>query len=194
MKSNYPLGKCQCGCGGDTNLNPKKKQPYDFLRGHGTRAKTLPDGRRVCKYCGEAKPLEDFVKREWNHADGRDNRCKNCYAAKQREYYNRNREQYSRASKNRSLKRKYGIDLGQFEQLLEDQNHQCAICDQQLEISWDGKWKNGNSRNSRLDHCHKNGVVRGILCHNCNAGLGMFDDSSMRLSRAIKYLQKESTV
>ena len=55
----------------------------------------------------------------------------------------------------------------------------CAIC------------KNPNIANRRLgvDHDHKTNEIRGLLCHNCNLGLGYFKDSTELLSRAIKYLQ-----
>lgn len=41
-----------------------------------------------------------------------------------------------------------------------------------------------------LDHCHNSGVARGILCANCNRGLGLFKDDTDRLQRAIDYLGK----
>ena len=41
-----------------------------------------------------------------------------------------------------------------------------------------------------IDHCHSTGVVRGVLCRNCNTGLGLFKDNADLLRRAIKYLAK----
>lgn len=60
--------------------------------------------------------------------------------------------------------------------LLDKQNFACAIC---------------GSRERRLgiDHCHKTGFVRGMLCNPCNSGLGFFQDEVALLARAIVYLQ-----
>lgn len=40
-----------------------------------------------------------------------------------------------------------------------------------------------------VDHCHSSGKVRGLLCHNCNRALGLFQDSMSSLTRAIEYLK-----
>lgn len=54
----------------------------------------------------------------------------------------------------------------------------CAIC--------------GGTANLVIDHCHRTGVIRGVLCSSCNAGLGMFGDSTERLVAAIEYLTRTS--
>ena len=45
-----------------------------------------------------------------------------------------------------------------------------------------------------VDHCHKTGKVRGMLCHNCNRGLGLFQDSMVNLKSAYKYLEGSTTI
>jgi len=45
-----------------------------------------------------------------------------------------------------------------------------------------------------VDHCHKTGVVRGLLCHNCNRALGLFHDSVDTMKRAITYLEGATTI
>ena len=170
-----PPGFCQCGCGEQTRIDPKTKQPREYVRGHNRRAITLSDGRRICRKCGEAKPLEEFTKRSSERfVDGRDPWCKKCYAAKQRYYYQRSREQYATASYRRKIKNKYGISWDQFEQRLKEQGGGCAICD--------------STDNLVVDHCHDSGRARGIICKPCNTGIGQLGDNAERVLRAAKYL------
>lgn len=75
----------------------------------------------------------------------------------------------------------YGLTLDQFNQMLEDQSGACLIC--------------GHSDMSKpnffplVDHCHKTGRVRGLLCMNCNQGIGKMQDSPELLRAAIAYLE-----
>lgn len=70
-----------------------------------------------------------------------------------------------------------------FDALLKKQGGRCAIC-------WVIPTK-GIGRETKLavDHCHATGRVRGLLCMNCNVGLGLFKDSQARLAMAIAYLR-----
>lgn len=83
------------------------------------------------------------------------------------------------------LKRTFGISLDQYQELLKAQGNKCAICDKQRT----GVKTKGKRENSlHVDHCHTTGKVRGILCNNCNAGIGHFKDSPELLKNAILYL------
>lgn len=73
---------------------------------------------------------------------------------------------------------KYGINKNDFDKLLSDQNNVCAICEEESDY---------NSLN--VDHDHLTGRVRGLLCGNCNKGIGLFKDSSDLLIKASKYLK-----
>lgn len=59
-----------------------------------------------------------------------------------------------------------------------EQHGKCAVCQRQFE----------DVMSAHLDHCHKTDTVRGLLCMNCNVGLGFFKDNVDLLVRAIAYL------
>lgn len=82
---------------------------------------------------------------------------------------------------NKRYKERYGITFEQYKQMLKNQNHKCAICGID-EV---------DSRNNKLcvDHCHTTGKVRMLLCHNCNCGLGHFQDNPELLIKASEYLK-----
>lgn len=77
-----------------------------------------------------------------------------------------------------ALKRKYGLSVPEFATLLRIQNGQCAICNE--------------GRNLVVDHCHQSSRVRGLLCHSCNYGIGMFGDNSETINSAITYLTQHA--
>lgn len=79
------------------------------------------------------------------------------------------------------LKKKYGIDLNQYNQLLKDQNDCCKICETH---------KSNFNKALAVDHCHESGKVRGLLCASCNTGLGQFKENSTLLGKAFIYLQR----
>lgn len=79
----------------------------------------------------------------------------------------------------KNLKHNYGLTVEEFEALLLAQAGVCAICSQP-------------SRSAKplcVDHCHVTGRVRGLLCQHCNTAIGMMEDSTDRLKKAIAYLE-----
>ncbi len=128
---------------------------------------------KTCNICKVELPLESFF-RHPHTRDRRQSRCKTCSL----EYHNtRNRTAPSNWRKYQF--KKYGMTLEDYEQLVRDQDNCCAIC--------------GNSPDStvlHVDHCHRTGKVRGLLCGNCNRGLGFFNDSPPLFEAAIRYLKK----
>jgi hypothetical protein len=75
----------------------------------------------------------------------------------------------------------YGITCADYERMLQAQFGGCAICGRGQSRSSDD--------NLYIDHCHKTGRVRGLLCTACNAGLGQFQDDPKLLRRAARYLK-----
>lgn len=79
---------------------------------------------------------------------------------------------------------RFRITLEQYQDLLKKQNCKCAICGFKLNIE-----KNSSAKDApHIDHCHKTGKVRGILCQSCNFGIGFLKDSVGNLEKAIEYL------
>lgn len=74
----------------------------------------------------------------------------------------------------------YRLSLEQYEQMIEDQGGACAICGRRPEFVDD----------LLIDHNHATGAVRGLLCHNCNVGIGQLQDSPDVLEAAIRYLEE----
>lgn len=98
-------------------------------------------------------------------------------SARQRAYYARNREAVLARLKAGHYERLYGITEAQALALLASQGGKCAMCDKQLP----GLGKGAGV----IDHDHKTGRVRGVLCDKCNLGLGYVEKY---LARALRYL------
>lgn len=80
-----------------------------------------------------------------------------------------------------NLKKKFGITVEQYDQMMRAQLNRCAIC--RIHQSQE-------KRRFAVDHDHSSGKIRGLLCINCNRGLGAFKDSDEMLAEAIEYLRK----
>ena len=96
-----------------------------------------------------------------------------------RKKYTKDNAEYLR---NYRLIKNFGIDISQYDLLLESQNYKCAIC---------GSTETGakHQKYFSVDHCHETGKVRGLLCKPCNIMLGEAKDNPTILSKAIDYLK-----
>lgn len=84
-----------------------------------------------------------------------------------------------RSAHNQHLRKTYGISIVEYELILEAQGGKCAIC------------KGGTSkRHFAVDHNHKTGEVRGLLCGRCNTALARFMDNRTNVWRAYRYLKE----
>lgn len=183
-----PFGYCHCGCGNKTNLwtqsytylGVKKGDPRKFIKGHYKKEKIIlyatchPDRiARTNGLCGSCYNKSLYDKNP----------------EKRNEMLRRNRERAklkphdSKKNIERQLKSRYKIDLKQYENLLQSQSNGCAIC---------GKKTAFNSGIGRLhvDHCHKTGIIRGLLCSQCNTTLG--NAESIGLGKILSYLYGEN--
>lgn len=136
---------------------------HKILRKHGVpgRKSWAQTGERKCSQCGEVLPMSEFYRKQ-------DYWCKKCTSEHKRE--NRDYNWYYMHT--------YNITEDDYNEMLDEQNGKCAIC--------------GSKTKARLhiDHDHETGEIRGLVCTNCNTGLGMFKDNIEFLSQAIHYLSK----
>lgn len=91
---------------------------------------------------------------------------------------------YAEQVRRTALRWSYGITPEDYDQMLKKQRGKCAIC---------GLPDPGQKGKKFLciDHDHKTGKVRGLLCHRCNRGLGLLFDSIKAVEKAVKYLKGE---
>lgn len=131
----------------------------------------FPDCKR-CPKCGEVKALSEFTLRLTGPRKGEPvAHCKVCDNEGFREKKKRDPRRYELYEWKSKLKRLYGITSEQYYAMLAAQGGVCAIC-------------GGHSRRKGrpverlcVDHCHKTGRVRGLLCIRCNCALRYFDDA-----------------
>lgn len=93
-----------------------------------------------------------------------------------------NKETVNLKYKDNILKHRFNITIEDFNLMLEKQNNCCMIC---------GINQDSLQRFLSVDHDHKTGKVRDLLCNNCNAGLGLFNDSIEILKNALIYLKNQ---
>lgn len=79
------------------------------------------------------------------------------------------------------LRNKFGVTRDDIERMLEEQNHQCAICLVDIDLF--------TKALMHLDHDHYNGKLRALLCGTCNVGIGMLQDSPEVMRRAANYIK-----
>jgi hypothetical protein len=120
---------------------------------------------RRCRLCGTEKPLSEFYERK--DLGTHRTECKVCVIERQRY-------------------RTLGVCNTRYDEMLVSQGGACAICDSSL----------NSSRYTKLavDHDHRTGKVRGLLCTSCNTGIGLFKDSPERLQAAIRYLRRSEDI
>ena len=135
-----------------------------------------------CSTCRQSLPETEFyANAAWG--DRLDNLCKECRLAHNR----RNREKLTPAAKERRRrksmenwrKRQYGLSAGDIWRLRRASNDCCMACHR----------PRGEGRDLHIDHNHKTGEVRGILCATCNRALGYVYDSPERLRALADYLE-----
>ena len=159
---------------------------------------------KTCAKCGRNRPIDDFHKQKGG--DGHRSRCRDCIneqirplrkawwqkhratALKQnkswktanpdrvkatwKSWYQKNRVRVI----NNWRKRKYGLSFEEYEKLITSQKGLCKVCCEAAQLV--------------VDHCHKSGAVRGLLCGQCNSILGFVREDISILQGLIIYLER----
>ena len=145
---------------------------------------------KICTKCGVEKKKSEFSTQR-SRKGGLHSWCKSCMTIKTSKYQKTPRgkevhhrycssDKFKKVCRIADLKRHYGITIDEYDRLFESQGGKCAICNTE---------DNGGKR-FYVDHNHNSGIVRGLLCINCNAALGHYKDSIEIHLNAIYYLNK----
>lgn len=135
---------------------------------------------KLCTKCNRGyPPTSEYFYKDSKTKDGLNSWCRICHLSHSKKWQKENPEKV----KNMQLRSKFGVSLEWYNITLEKQNHCCAIC---------GKNEKEFKNKLYVDHNHETGEIRGLLCVNCNAGLGSFKESTWALNKAIQYLYKNA--
>jgi hypothetical protein len=138
-----------------------------------------------------SKDVDEYRRKKKEYAKTPEQKAKRTqymqtYRAKNRERMNEQARKSHSASlvtrsyeyrRNSFLKTKYGITLDDYKKMLEDQNGLCLIC---------GIDTPRGNKSWHVDHCHKTGKVRGLLCNYCNPRLGFYETYKEKIETYLK--------
>jgi hypothetical protein len=159
----------------------------------------LEINRKACRTCKEIKPESTaffYFRKENNKFRTQCIECDKLQKKKQREAnkdkINRERrEKYKSCEETRlkardqRLKYTFGINIEEYNKMFEKQNGCCKICNIH---------QSKMERRFAVDHCHETDIIRGLLCDNCNLGLGNFQDNPEFLEVAKSYLENKGDI
>ena len=138
---------------------------------------------KICTGCQHKKPLSEFFSRGGKLAHLYKSQCKSCMQAKRLEWGQQNCDHLNDWRRNnwvvtnRRLRRR-GATQEMYNAMYEAQKGCCALCNGPEEkFTW-----------LCIDHDHETGKIRGLLCPNCNRGLGLLKDSASLLQKAAEYI------
>ncbi len=146
---------------------------------------------KFCSKCNEVKPEMAYFKYK-KSKDGLQVNCKICTYKNLKQWRKKNPDKVKKIAKtfrtqnengyyNSFYKSKYKISFDYYNELVKKQDSKCKIC---------GIDQSELDRRLAVDHCHETGKVRGLLCGNCNKGIGNLQESVMILESAITYLKE----
>lgn len=130
---------------------------------------------KVCKQCGKEGSLDLFQK-DITKKDKVRPECKECTAANRKKRYS------PVVNRKNNMQKNFGKGiLETYKHLFDLQGGVCAICQSP---------ENGRYAHLSVDHNHDTGKIRGLLCNNCNRGIGLLKDDPKILEQAKEYIEK----
>jgi hypothetical protein len=142
-------------------------------------------GEKLCLKCNLKQPLTEFTTRQSGPRTGQlVAHCKSCNREttnkRSRDRRKADPNYYEKFDRPAKLRSQYGITVEDYDVMFSQQDHGCGICGV--------KTPGGRTKHFHVDHDHDTGSVRGLLCHKCNRGLGLFNDDPVILDMALQYL------
>ena len=131
--------------------------------------------KKTCNTCGVEKPIAGFYKHK-DFKDGRRVKCSSCTQKAGAEYRKKNKEKF----KFYKIKASYGLSAEDYNKMFAAQKGCCKTC---------GAHTSTVDRGLCVDHEHKTGKVRGLLCNNCNMAIGKVKENVEVLQNIIQYLR-----
>lgn len=132
-----------------------------------------------CPKCKKYLSREHFYKSYWNESGSP---CRSCNAVRLKTMRENYPERFVAAQRRYNIKQRYGIEEADYQRMIIEQEQCCAIC---------GRHVLNQTKKNRLciDHDHKTGKVRGLLCGGCNAHLAVLENKGF-IKEAIRYLER----
>ncbi len=145
---------------------------------------SIPQNTKYCPRCNTVKPLKDFYQlgTRGGRQKGYDHTCKKC--TKEQAWGAQVNGKYRSAH----LQRAYGITGDEYEALWQTQGGRCAACHRPEKETQEPNFP--YYRRLAVDHCHKTGIIRGLLCSTCNQTFGAMGESPERIRGLLAYAEK----
>ena len=172
-------------------ITDEERPKIGFCNHHGSISPELIKiqyGREICRICHRATAGK---KRNSNRADYNARMAKDReenpekWTARYKAHYARLKERFGDFHSLNKQCRLHGITMDDYANMLDMQDNKCGICKKE-ETCKDPR--HDRVRRLSIDHCHKTGKVRGLLCHSCNTAIGKFKDDIELLHKAIRYI------
>jgi hypothetical protein len=140
------------------------------------------------RYWANPQKFQDYHKKHYKKNKEKINKYNREYAVKNKKEMRDWNKEYRMVNKTqiRATKRKkaYGLTQEQFDLMLDLCANKCQICGFEFDISGE------RSAFPHIDHSHKTGKVRGLLCQKCNLAIGLLKDSAEIIETAAAYIRR----